>query len=654
MKFDSKLLLEQLIRTHILEQQVVIDTNVKRGKPGSQTIYGQIDNPTNVSSYDKQFFADVNRIEKTSNKTHRPYIKLFSNVTRDGSVSESERLQSLSSVALKEAANLIDKYSEDPVGNKNNYSAIISNPQQAQGKQATESDSVTYDPAGKLYYTVVFISNSDINTKIQPKWSSIGGMKFYAAEQIDSLKPVVAAAADLDSDDKSKITQDTSTPDKLKLTPEQLSNQFITKKSQLANLGNSGEIAKNLQRAMYTFGMKETSGNLKNFPEFKSFINASWNTSRVPGDWDGEIGTRSRDLIDILKAGFVVTSDADLYTKLQAAINEIQPNLSESKLYKLTEQAGFDIGKAKDATSNKQRVVKKDDSSSSTRTTTTKNAWKCVLAAAAAASKISVNGDVKESTSTIFDANWIAQNQKNIDYVTFNQNNKQYIYYPDGTGFLNDIYNKKQYDCEDGVLKYFTAQVNKQDFNYQAKVIQRANAAGIPIDGKSISRLIYEAALFLKDFWAGDDLNKYTYPWYQPFTGGEGFKLSDWRDSYTAWGLGFDAPDPAVVENYDSAVDEMIILLVKQINQMRNTEFYGIMDALYNNISAGEFAQLTTLKQLQRDVTTQAGDEIFNQVDSGQFKIVKFSKDSETHQFDANVFNEKPLIIKKRVSIDYE
>ena len=469
MKFDSKLLLEQLIRTHILEQQVVTDTNVKRGKPGKQTIYGEIDNPTNVSSYDKQFFADVNRIEKTSNKTNRPYIKLFSNVTRDGSVSESERLQSLSSVASKEAANLIYNYSEDPVGNKNNYSAIISNPQQAQGKQATESESIKYDPAGKLYYTVVFISNSDINTKIQPKWSSIGGMKFYAADQIDSLKPAVTTvddkvSDDKVSDDKSKVTQ---------VTPEQLADQFITKKSQLGNLGNSGESAKNLQRAMYTFGMKETSGKLKNFPEFKSFLNASWNTSRVPGDWDGEIGTRSKALIDILKAGFVVTSDSELYTKLQEAITEIQPNLSESKLYKLTEQSGFDIDKAEKASLNKQRAVKKDDSSSDTKTTTpetkSSNAWKCVLAAAPAAIEISVNGDIKKSTAVTFDANWITQNQKNIDYVTFIQNNKLYIYYPDGTGFFNDdIKNKKRYTCEDGVLKYFTAQVNKQDFEYQA------------------------------------------------------------------------------------------------------------------------------------------------------------------------------------------
>lgn len=658
MKFDSKLLLEQLIRTHILEQQVVTDTNVKRGKFGNQTIYGQIDNPTNVSSYDKQFFADVNQIEKTSNKTNRPYIKLFSNVTLDGAVSESERLQSLSSVASKEAVNLIDKYSPaDPV--KNNYSAIISNPQQARGKQATESDSVTYDPAGKLYYTVVFISNSDINTKIQPKWSSIGRMKFYAADQIDSLNPLAtivvdigATAADEVSDDKSKSTQDKRTQSKSQVTPEQLSDQFITKKSQLENLGLSGESAKNLQRALYTFGMKEGSGEFKTVPEFTSFVTASWNTSRAPGKWDGDIGGRTRDLIAILKAGFTLQSDRDLYKKLQDAITEIQPNLTESKLYKLTEQAGFNIDKAKEASKN-QKSVKRTDSSGSRKSPTpapvTKSSvWKCALAAAPAADEISVNGEIKKSSAVTFNANWITQNQKNIDYVTFNKNNKQYMYYPDGTGLLDSM-NVSQYTCENGVLKYFTAQVNKQDFDYQAKVIERTNSSNSLIDSKSISRLIYEASLFLKAFWAGEDLNNYTYSWYQPFTAAGGFKLAEWRDSYSL----FTTPGDTAVDNYDSAVDNMITLLDKQINRMCNTEFYGMMDALYN-ISPMEIGQLRTLKQLQSDVTIQAGDKIFNQVDSAPFTIVKFSKDDESGQFAADVFNETPLRIKKRVSVDYE
>lgn len=364
MKFDSKLLLEQLIRTHILEQSIVTDTNVKRGKVGSATSYGSIDSPSNVSSADRSFFDTVNSIKRTNPKSKRPYIKLYSNVTKGGTASENDRLQSVAGVARREASTLIDRFGGP--GALSEYSAIISKPQDAK-KQADASSTVSYDPSAKLYYTVVFIMTSDINSTISPDWGVTGTMKFFGEDQISSLKPVVTPKDDEVIDDTSKNKQDIDTKDDSEPTPEQLSNQFITKKTQLNNLGNSGDAAKNLQRAMYTFGMKETSGNLKNLPEFKSFINASWNTSRVPGDWDGEIGTRSKALIDILKAGFIVTSDADLYTKLQAAINEIQPNLSESKLYKLTEQAGFDIDKAKKASSNKQRVVKKDDSSSGTK-----------------------------------------------------------------------------------------------------------------------------------------------------------------------------------------------------------------------------------------------------------------------------------------------
>ena len=363
MKFDSKLLLEQLIRTHILEQSIVTDTNVKRGKVGSATSYGSIDSPSNVSSADRSFFDKVNSIKRTNPKSKRPYIKLYSNVTKGGTASENDRLQSVAGVARREASTLIDRFGGP--GALSEYSAIISKPQDAK-KQADASSTVSYDPSAKLYYTVVFIMTSDINTTISPEWGVTGTMKFFGEDQISSLKPVVTPKDDEVIDDTSKNKQDIDTKDDSELTPEQLSNQFITKKTQLNNLGNSGDAAKNLQRAMYTFGMKESSGEFKNLPEFKSFINASWNTSRVPGDWDGEIGTRSRALIDILKPGFTVTSDADLYTKLQAAINEIQPNLSESKLYKLTEQAGFNIDKAKKASSNKQRVKQKNDSSSGT------------------------------------------------------------------------------------------------------------------------------------------------------------------------------------------------------------------------------------------------------------------------------------------------
>jgi hypothetical protein len=652
MKLDSKLLLEQLIRTHILEQQIVTDTNVKRGKIGNQTIYGEIDNPRNVSPADSKFFNQVNSINRMNPKSKRPFIKIYSNVTRDGSVSESERLQSVANIARREASKLIDSFGGP--GELNEYSAIISNPQDAK-KQAEKSDTVSYDPNAKLYYTIVFIMTSDINSNISPDWGVVKQMKFFGEDQISSLKPIVAKTADAVSDDKSKSTQDKSTQSKSQVTPEQLSDQFITKKSQLDNLGSSGESAKNLQRAMYTFGMKESTGKLRKLPEFNPFVTASWNTTRAPGEWDGDIGRRSRDLIAILKAGFEVSTDEELYDRLKAAINEIQPNLTESKLYKLTEQSGFNIDKAEEA-SKKLRSVNQTDSSrsreSSTTTPVTKKAvWKCVLAAAPAAIKISVNGEIKQSTAITFDANWITQNQKNIDYVTFKQNNKLYTYYPDATGFFNnDTRNKKRYTCENGVLKYFTAQVNKQDHDYQDNVIQRTNDTGVLIDGKSISQLIYDAAKFLKAFWAGDDLsNKYIYPWYSPFTAENGFKLAAWRDSYNL----ITKPSPAVVANYDYAVDKMITLLGKQINQMRNTEFYGMMDALYN-ISPTEVGQLKTLKQLQRDVKTQAGDKIFNQVTSKPFTIWEFEKEPDSDLISDNVFQENPVTSKKIVTVDYE
>lgn len=657
MKFDSKLLLEQLIRTHILEQSIVTDTNVKRGKVGSATSYGSIDSPSNVSSADRSFFDKVNSIKRTNPKSKRPYIKLYSNVTKGGTASENDRLQSVAGVARREASALIDRFGGP--GALSEYSAIISEPQDAK-KQADASSTVSYDPSAKLYYTVVFIMTSDINTTISPKWGVTGTMKFFGEDQISSLKPVVTPKDDEVIDDTNKNKQDIDTKDDSELTPEQLSNQFITKKPQLNNLGNSGESAKNLQRAMYTFGMKETSGNLKNFPEFKSFINASWNTSRVPGDWDGEIGTRSKALIDILKAGFKVTSDSDLYTKLQEAINEIQPNLSESKLYKLTEQAGFDIDKAKKASSNKQSVVKNDDSSSSTKTTTTKssNAWKCVLTAAYAADEISIDGKMSPLPTVPPADSKKHMNRletiKNIDYIVFNQKKGEatitHKYYPDGTKFVSDI--KSRYDCTDPILQRLNVVTKKNNLEYRQQVIEASREAGDPFDGKSISQLIYEAALFLKAFWAGKDLTGYTYSWYQPFTGSAGFKLSDWRDSYSA-AVGFDTPDPAVVTNYDSAGAEMIKKLINQANKMRNTEFYSLMDALYK-ISASEIEQFNNLVQFQRDLTIQAREAIFNQVTSKPFTIYTFETESDSPLISDDVFQAKPGSTTKIVTADYE
>jgi hypothetical protein len=97
----------------------------------------------------------------------------------------------------------------------------------------------------------------------------------------------------------------------------------------------------------------------------------------------------------------------------------------------------------------------------------------------------------------------------------------------------------------------------------------------------------------------------------------------------------------------------MITLLGKQINQMRNTEFYGMMDALYN-ISPTEVGQLKTLKQLQRDVKTQAGDKIFNQVTSKPFTIWEFEKEPDSDLISDNVFQENPVTSKKIVTVDYE
>jgi hypothetical protein len=664
MKFDSKLLLEQLIRTHILEQSIVTDTNVKRGKVGSATSYGSIDSPSNVSSADSNFFNQVNSITRTNPKSKRPYIKLYSNVTKGGTASENDRLQSVAGIARREASALIDRFGGP--GALSEYSAIISKPQDAK-KQADASTTVPYDPSAKLYYTVVFIMTTDINSTISPEWGVVQSMKFFGEDQISSLKPAVTTKDDEVIDDTSKNKQDVDTKGDSELTPDQLSDQFITKKSQLDNLGTSGAAAVNLQRAMYTVGMKAWDGKLKEYPQFNSFVTASWNTTQAPGKWDGDIAIRTRDLIAILKGGFEVESDQDLYKKLQDVINEIQPNLTESKLYKLTEQdeSGFNFEKAAEVSKNLRSVNRTDSSGSENSTTTapvTKSSvWKCVLAAAYAADEIWIDGkmspldNTRQPTSSKNLMNKL-EKLKKIDYIVFNRYNQSNKYYPDGTKRIADG-GLFKYDCTDPILQPLNVVTKKDDIEYRNKVIQSTNSSNILIDGKSISELIYDAALFLKAFWAGDDLDNYTYSysWYSPFTAVDGFKLADWRDSYTAWGLGFDAPDETVVDNYYLAGNKMIKLLVKQIDRMRNTEFYIIMDALHDKISVKEVTQLKILTQLQRDVTNQAEDAIFNQVDSDTFTYYEFSKNDENPgQFAANVFDEKPSTTDERVSIDYE
>lgn len=142
-------------------------------------------------------------------------------------------------------------------------------------------------------------------------------------------------------------------------------NQSITKQSQLEYLGRTGESAKNLQRAMYTFVMISPDAKpIKDRSEFKNFLAASWNTTQDPNDWDGKIAGKTKAFIELLKGGFDVESDSDLYTQLQQAIGGIFTSLPESKLYKLTEQ--FNAEKAI------EKADKQTNQTNDTRVKTTK------------------------------------------------------------------------------------------------------------------------------------------------------------------------------------------------------------------------------------------------------------------------------------------
>jgi len=653
MKFNSDNLLEEIIRKHLIEQKIRTDTNLAR--IGKKTAYGSIETG-GQSPADTAFFNNIKKIKKQGHSNNRPWMKLLSDVSKSNA-SELERIDAAKNLISKNASNLIGKH--DRNSRPKDYSVIVSAPQEYKSNREKSAE-IDYQQKGKILYTIVYIKNQDIKDDVRPKWGKINNLKIYNFDQIDALKLSPAEEEEI----KDKMQQ-TSDPSNEKPTddasPEavekQVNNQFITKKSQLNNLGITGESAKNLQRAMYTFGMKETfstpDDDIKKTNQWKNFVAASWNTNRARGDWDGDVGRRTRDLIEIFKAGFEVETDQDLYKKLQDAINKIQPNLTESRLYKISEQ--FNAKKALEK--SKELSQSKGSASSSTQRTSSRKStskpWNCVLDAATEASSIYLKDGSEKQTSIT--SQWIKNNKQDITYITFDQNDKKYTYYPDGTGFLGysstRSMNKQQYTCNHGVLKYFKSRVNKDVFEYRANVADRANTDTNLAGTKSISRIIYDAAVFLKDFWAGKDLNNYIESWYKPFTGELGFKLAEWRDS---WGYVFDGsiPDEEVVDDYDSAVSEMIGLLKKQIEKMRNTEFYGMMDALYN-ISPGEINQLDTLQKLQRDVTTQAGDEIFNQVYSDQFKIRIFELD-ENKLFSTETFKKKPQITTSRVAIDYE
>lgn len=647
MKFNSDNLLEEIIRKHLIEQKIRTDTNLAR--IGKKTAYGSIETG-GQSPADTAFFNNIKKITKQGHSNNRPWMKLLSDVSKSNA-SELERIDAAKNLISKNASNLIGKH--DRNSTPKDYSVIVSAPQEYKGNR--EKSAVTnYQQKGKLLYTIVYIKNQDIKDDVRPKWGKINNLKIYNFDQIDALKLSPAEEEEIKDkmqqtlDPSNKKPTDDASPEAVE---KQVNNQFITKTSQLNNLGITGDSAKNLQRAMYTFGFKfnfeKPEDDIKNTNQWKNFVAASWNTSRARGDWDGDVGRRTRDLIEIFKAGFEVETDQDLYKKLQDAINKIQPNLTESRLYKISEQFNANAAKKKAKELSQSRGSASTQRSSSPRSTS--KPWNCVLDVATEASSIYLKDGSEKQTSIT--SQWIKNNKQDITYIIFDQNNKKYTYYPDGTGIFGNNKNKQQYTCDHGVLKYFKSQVNKDDFDYQAKVAENANKDQNLVGTKSISRIIYDAAVFLKDFWAGKDLTKYINSWYKPFTGEGGFKLADWRDS---WGYVFDGsiPDEEVVDDYDSAVSEMIGLLENQIEKMRNTEFYGMMDALYN-ISPGEIKQLKTLQKLRRDVTIQAGDEIFNQVYSDQFKYRIFELD-ENLEFSTETFDNKPRIRAKSVSIDYE
>lgn len=364
MKFDSKTLLEEIIRTHLFEQTNISDTNVARPGLGTLYIYGNIEDPPDVSQADATFFKKINQtLPKTNKLTKRPFIKIFTK-SKGGGVDENSRITNAALTVLGRASNLINSYSADITKPKlADFSMIVSQPQIAKPlKKATDSEIATeYNPEDKLYYTFVLIKNTDINTSITPSYT-VSGTKVYAESQISSLKPIVT------------INQ-TSADDAI-------DNKFITTIAQLNNIGTSGlEKIRNLQRLLYTWTEKvnpqlKTVDIIKD--SYSNFVKLSWNTAESPNNWDGKKGGATDTYIKYLQIGFQKQGTKEQPTVdmlIKILSDEVTANtlsLNESKSLKiLTEQEDewvFDYNNIKDL-----KPINTDDDNTKNKTKTNTN-----------------------------------------------------------------------------------------------------------------------------------------------------------------------------------------------------------------------------------------------------------------------------------------
>jgi hypothetical protein len=300
MKFNSKLLLEELIRTHILEAagDVVVDMNVNRGKPvASQSVYGNINNPGSGTSFeDEKMFDDIfielfnkfgndwPRNFKYRNKINRPYLKLYTDVKGKTDIPESERISVVTNVASTSAADIISRFGETGDG-VDQYDAIISNPQKAKLTSSSNSTKQQYSGTDKLYYTIVYLRKTDINDTITPKWGTNNGIKYYSQDQITQLKSAVKPEPEAE-DDVSSLQSNTS--------------RELTTKNQLTNIGfSTDESKKDLQRTIYSWWQANKAGASAEIVDIFNKFKKDYDVNADPADWNGIITTDS-DVVEII------------------------------------------------------------------------------------------------------------------------------------------------------------------------------------------------------------------------------------------------------------------------------------------------------------------------------------------------------------------
>lgn len=329
MKFNSKLLLEELIRTHILEAagDVVVDMNVNRGKPvASQSVYGNINNPGSGTSFeDEKMFDDIflelfnkfgndwNRNFKYRNKINRPYLKLYTDVKGKTDIPETDRISVVTNVASTSAADIISRFGETGDG-VDQYDAIISNPQKAKLTSSSNSTEQEYSGTDKLYYTIVYLRKTDINDTITPKWGTNRGIKYYSQDQITQLKSAVKPEPEVD--DAVSVQFNTS--------------RELTTKNQLTNIGfSTDEKKKDLQRVIYSWWQANSDGASAEIVDIFNKFKKDYDVNADPADWNGIITTDS-DVVEIINNFYNITDPQDFLEKLRAMPGLVKESLKET------------------------------------------------------------------------------------------------------------------------------------------------------------------------------------------------------------------------------------------------------------------------------------------------------------------------------------